>query len=124
MVPSELPIGSVLCSTKTRDVWSRSFRTYFVLSSFIEHDDQAKYVKRHASYIETTDQLFEYLSLAELDEESPLGWRPTPVLLYLMDEQAARKSKPNRRPISMQGRLLCTCCTMQYLVQRATAPVS
>ena len=69
MVPSELPIGSVLCSTKTRDVWSRSFRTYFVLSSFIEHDDQAKYVKRHASYIETTDQLFEYLSLAELDEE-------------------------------------------------------
>jgi hypothetical protein len=68
--------------------------------------DQAKYVERYASLIETTGQLFEYLSLAELDEKSPLGWRPTPVLVYLMDEQAARKSKPSRGPISMQGRLL------------------
>jgi hypothetical protein len=68
--------------------------------------DQAKYVKRYAGFIKTTGQLFEYLSLAELDEESPLGWRPTPVLLYLMDERAARKSKPSRRPISLQGRLL------------------
>ena len=68
--------------------------------------DQAKYVKRHASFIENTGQLFEYLSLAEPDEKSPLGWRPTPVLVYLMDEQAARKAKPSRGPISLQGRLL------------------
>jgi hypothetical protein len=81
------------------------FRHVFCLSSFID-PDQAKYVKRHASFIENTGQLFEYLSLAELDEKSPLGWRPTPVLVYLMDEQAARKAKPSRRPISLQGRLL------------------
>ncbi len=68
--------------------------------------DQAKYVKRHAGFIERTGQLFEYLSLAELDKDAPLGWRPTPVLLYLMDEQATRKSTPSRRPIPTQGRLL------------------
>jgi hypothetical protein len=67
--------------------------------------DRAKYVKRHAGFIETTGRLFEYLSLAELDKESPLGWRPTPVLLYLMNEQA-RKSTPSRKSISMQGKLL------------------
>jgi hypothetical protein len=74
-------------------------------ASYVERD-QVKYVKRYADSIETTGQLFEYLSLAELDEKSPMGWRPTPVLLYLMDEQAARKSKPNRRSISLQGGLL------------------
>ena len=33
--------------------------------------DQAKYVKRHAGFIETTGQLFEYLSLAELEHVPP-----------------------------------------------------
>jgi hypothetical protein len=68
--------------------------------------DQAKYVKEYADLIDDAGQLFEYLCLAELDKKSPLGWRPTPVLVYLMNEHAAGTSKPSRRRISLQGRLL------------------
>ena len=55
--------------------------------------DQVKYVKRYADAIKRTGQLFEYLGLARPDKQSPLGWRPTLVLLDIMNKHARGKSK-------------------------------
>src|ERR1700730_5977700 len=40
--------------------------------------DPVKYVKRYPGEIDWAGHLFKYLGLAELDKQSPLGWRPTP----------------------------------------------
>jgi hypothetical protein len=68
--------------------------------------DQVKYVKRYAGAIKSTGQLFEYLGLARPDKQSPLGWRPTLVLLDIMNKHARGKSKPSDQPISMLDHLL------------------
>jgi hypothetical protein len=80
------------------------FQEVFNLDKFDR--DQAKYVKRYEYLIERTGQLFEYFSLAKPDKKSPLGWRPTPVLLHIVDEPAPRKSKPSRKSIFTRDRLL------------------
>ena len=68
--------------------------------------DPVKYVKRYAGAIESTGQLFKYLGLAKPDKRSPLGWRPTPLLLNIMNEREARNSKPSDEPIAMPHQLL------------------
>ena len=75
------------------------FQKVFHLSYVERH--QVKYVKRYARHIEWAGRLFEYLGLAKPDKQSPLGWRPTPLLLDLMNKQSARKSKPSHKPIPM-----------------------
>jgi hypothetical protein len=68
--------------------------------------DQVKYVKRYAWHIEWAGKLFEYLGLAKTDKRSPLGWRPTPLLLDLMNKQPVRKSKPSHKPIPILNKLI------------------
>jgi DNA-binding transcriptional ArsR family regulator len=87
----------------------RIFQKVFNLS-YVERD-QLKYVKRYAHAIERAGQLFEYLGLAKLDKQSPLGWRPTPVLLDIMNKQSAPKSKQNDKAISVVDRLLMDLLT-------------
>lgn len=82
----------------------RIFQNVFHLSH-VERD-QVKYVKRYAWQIEWAGRLFQFLHLAKRDKRSPLGWRPTPLLLDLMNKQPARKSKPSRKPIPMLNRLI------------------
>ena len=65
-----------------------------------------KYVKRYAGHIEWAGRLFQFLDLAKPDKQSPLGWRPTPLLLDLMNKQSARKSKPSHKPIPMLNKLI------------------
>ena len=80
------------------------FQKVFHLS-YVERD-QVKYVKRYAGAIKSTGQLFEYLGLARPDKQCPLGWRPTPVLLDVMNKHARGKSKRSDKPISMVDHLL------------------
>ena len=82
----------------------RIFQKVFNLS-YVERD-QVKYVKRYARAIERVGQLFEYLGLAKLDKQSPLGWRPTPVLLSIMNKRTVYKSKAGDKPISTADQLL------------------
>ena len=82
----------------------RIFQRVFNLS-YVERD-QVKYVKRYAWHIDWAGRLFEYLGLAKPDKQSPLGWRPTPLLLDLMNKQSARKSKPSRKPLPMLNKLI------------------
>ena len=82
----------------------RIFQKVFHLS-YVERD-QVKYVKRYAWHIEWAGRLLQYLGLAKLDKQSPLGWRPTPLLLDLMNKRSARKSKPSHKPLPMLNRLI------------------
>lgn len=56
-----------------------------------EERDQAKYVKRHATKIKDAGLMFNYLGLAEPDDNSPIGWKPTH---RMMEVIALRASKP------------------------------
>ena len=82
----------------------RIFQKVFNLS-YVERD-QVKYVKRYAWQIEWAGRLFQFLHLAKRDKRSPLGWRPTSLLLNIMNKQSARKSKPSRKPIPMLNQLI------------------
>ena len=46
-----------------------------------------------------------------LDKQSPLGWRPTPLLLDIMNKQAGRKSTGIDKPISVVDHLLMDLLT-------------
>ena len=80
------------------------FQKVFNLS-YVERD-QVKYVKRYADAIKSAGQLFEYLGLARPDKQSPLGWRPTLVLLNIMNKHARGKSKQSDKPTSTLDHLL------------------
>ena len=82
----------------------RIFQKVFNLS-YVERD-QVKYVKRYAGSIEWAGRLFQFLHLAKRDKQSPLGWRPTPLLLDIMNKRSARKSKPSHKPLPMLNRLI------------------
>jgi hypothetical protein len=68
----------------------------------------AGYVKTYKSQIEIAGQLFEYLDLAKSDPESPLGWRPTHLLLEVIAKRAARQSKPLDRFVHVADDLTTT----------------
>src|ERR1700730_1124378 len=82
----------------------RIFQKVFNLS-YVERD-QVKYVKRYAWQIEWAGRLFQFLPLAKRDKRSPLGWRPTPLLLDLMKKRSTRKSNQSRKPIPMLNKLI------------------
>jgi hypothetical protein len=58
-----------------------------------EELDPMKYVERYKRQIEIAGQLFGYLGLAEPHPESPLGWKPTHLLLEVIAKRAVRRSK-------------------------------
>jgi len=68
------------------------FQEIFQFEGKVE-TDPAKYVKRHENRIKKAGQLFQYLDLAEVDAESPLGWRPTHSLMELIAKRMS-KNKP------------------------------
>jgi len=68
--------------------------------------NKMKCVKRYRTAIERVSDLFAYLGLAKPDKESPLGWRPTPTMLSLLNKQPERKSKLSDKPMSVEDRLL------------------
>jgi hypothetical protein len=68
-------------------------------------DDQVKYVKLFSDH-RWTGRLFKFFNLAKPDKRSPLGWRPTPVLLDLMNKQLTRKSRPNRKLLPVVNKLI------------------
>jgi len=82
----------------------RIFQKEFHLG-YVERDP-VKYVKRYPGEIDWAGRLFKYLGLAELDKQSPLGWRSTPLLVNLMNKQPARKSKSSSKPIPMMNKLV------------------
>ena len=55
--------------------------------------DSVQYMQRHKWQIEIAGQLFAYLGLARPDTQSPLGWRPTHLLLEVIAKRAVRRSK-------------------------------
>lgn len=71
--------------------------------------DTMQYLNRYASEIEITRKLFEHLYLAEADERSHLGWRPTRLLLEIMNQRKYRKwsDKPISREDELIIELLC-----------------
>jgi hypothetical protein len=71
-----------------------------------EERDPAKYVKTHKSDIEEAGQLFAYLDLAKPDAQSPLGWRPTPALMEIIANRAARLARPLDDTVSAEDRLM------------------
>jgi hypothetical protein len=69
------------------------FQTIHQLNG-LEESDPAKYLKLYESEIKDAGLVLEYLGLAKLDKKSPLGWRPTPLLLGII---ARRLSKQKRQ---------------------------
>ena len=70
------------------------FQKEFQLRKYFERDP-VKYVKRHELEIKTTGQMLKYLNLAKSDKRSPLGWRPTHLLMDIINKKAVRKSMPS-----------------------------
>jgi hypothetical protein len=71
-----------------------------------EERDPAKYVKTYKSDIEEAGRILACLGLAELDTQSPLGWRPTPALMEIIANRAARLARPLDGMVSAEDRLI------------------
>ena len=67
--------------------------------------DSMQYLNRYASEIEVTRQLLEYLYLAEADKRSHLGWRPTHLLLEIMNQRKKLKLWSDK-PVPREDRLI------------------
>src|ERR1022692_4737708 len=66
---------------------------------FKDHEEwgHAKYVKRHETKIKDAGLLFDYLGLAEQNAKSPLGWKPTRLLMEIIGKRASNP-KTSRVP--------------------------
>jgi hypothetical protein len=51
-----------------------------------------QYIEKYHSYIKSAGTLFQYLGLAEPDESSPLGWRPTALFMSLIANCAPKST--------------------------------
>ena len=68
------------------------FQEVFQLEGSVEHDP-VKYVKTYELDIEEAGKLFAYLGLAKPDTQSPLGWKPTHLLMEIIAKRVVRRSK-------------------------------
>jgi hypothetical protein len=60
-------------------------------------DNSVDYLERHKGEIEAAGRQLKFLQLVKFDKKSPLGWRPTELLLkYLAERVTVRRS---RRPL-------------------------
>ena len=71
----------------------RIFQEAFQWEDSVEHDP-VRYIKSYKSAIEEAGQIFAYLGLAKPDRQSPLGWRPTHLLIEVIAKRAVRRSRP------------------------------
>jgi hypothetical protein len=93
------PVQKDTHMTEKLDTGSRLMITIFQ-QVFLPQDDERdpkKYLKKYATDIKLAGQLFEYLGLAQIDERSPLGWKPTDQLVDIIAKKAARPSKPTAK---------------------------
>jgi hypothetical protein len=75
-------------------------------SSYLPNDsDPDHFVRNHAYEIEKAGRMLTYLGLAEKDNKSVLGWRPTYRLLKLIAKRMSRRS-PLTKMGSEEGLLL------------------
>jgi hypothetical protein len=70
-----------------------------------EERDPMKYLMTYKSDIEEAGPLFACLGLAEPDTQSPLGWRPTPALMEIIANRAARFRKKLDRRVTAADRV-------------------
>lgn len=59
--------------------------------------DPVKYLRRYPGYIKYAGKLFEYLGLAHINKESPLGWKPTERMKKIVKHKAGSLREP--RPV-------------------------
>lgn len=62
-------------------------------SDGLEEPDPAKYLKLYEAEINDAGLVLEYLGLAKLDKKSPLGWRPTPLLLEIIAQRLSKQKR-------------------------------
>jgi hypothetical protein len=107
------PVQKETQMTDKLDTGSRLMITIFQ-QVFLPQDDERdpkKYLKKYASDIKLAGQLFEYLGLAQIDERSPLGWKPTDQLVDIIAKKAARPSKPTAKSAINGGGLILDLLT-------------
>jgi hypothetical protein len=71
-----------------------------------EQYEPQKYAKEYEAHIKDAGLLFQYLGLAKSDSESPLGWKPTPELLEIIAERAARRIKQSSRDAGVEDTII------------------
>jgi hypothetical protein len=60
-----------------------------------EVETPVEYLERHKHLIAAAGRELEFLQLAMPDNKSPLGWRPTPLLMkFMAKRRTAKKAKP------------------------------
>ena len=67
--------------------------------------DTATYTKTYKTQIAAAGQMFAYLGLAKPDTQSPLGWKPTPLLLEIIAEKIAHRPRLIDRMVNDEGTL-------------------
>jgi hypothetical protein len=103
MVPSEL-LGANLMFDNDTELLVAIFQKVFRLEErFDEVDDNGeikctqldtvRYTETYKTQIAAAGQMFAYLGLAKPDTQSPLGWRPAPILLEIIAEKVARRPR-------------------------------
>ena len=63
-------------------------------------------MRRNTSDIEEAGQLFACFGFGKPDTQSPLGWRPTPALMEIIANRAARLARPLDGMVSAEDRLI------------------
>jgi hypothetical protein len=107
------PVQKEHAMTEKLDTGSRLMITIFQ-QVFLPQDDERdpkKYLKKYAKDIKLAGQLFEYLGLAQIDERSPLGCKPTGQLVDIIAKKAARPSKPTAKSAINGGELILDLLT-------------
>jgi hypothetical protein len=93
------PVQKDTHMTEKLDTGSRLMITIFQ-QVFLPQDDERdpkKYLKKYATDIKLAGQLFEYLGLAQIDERSPLGWKPTDQLVDIIAKKSSAPIEANRK---------------------------
>jgi hypothetical protein len=70
------------------------------------HLSAGEYLKKYRRLIEETCRLLEGLGLAELDDQSELGWKPTARLVSIIAKQATRPLRNSKTRETQRDNLL------------------
>jgi hypothetical protein len=71
-------------------------------------DHFERYLTTNARAIASIGQLFEYLGLATFDEKSPLGWKPTSLLMQIIGLQIGSITKPRSKLVYPHDQFILT----------------
>ena len=99
------------------------FQEVFQLEGSVEHDP-VKYVKTYETHIEKAGKLFAYLGLAKPDTQSPLGWKPTHLLMEIIAQKVVRRSKLIDRMVCDEDSIIISLPVMPHLAKPALSSVT